>query len=261
MKFIASAANIINQAEYAFLLLTHPQQSSDYLQRFVQSGLADGYILMQVHLQDSRVELLRREGLPFVLIGRCADNSGLAYVDVDIDTAITDCVEYLTGLGHHSIAYLYQDAPGFGYTIRAQRAFTKACQRHHIEPRLQSCELSMDSGVAATNALLDRHPDTTAIIVWNDLASWGVVQAAQTRDLHVPQDLSFITFDFSTISQMTPFKPTAVDIHPGQSAGLAVQMLLKLLAGESPTPSQILIKHTLASGESVGPPAKTRSKL
>ncbi len=254
-KFIVGAANVINNADYAFLLLTHPQQSSNHLQSFVQGSLADGFILMQVLLEDPRVELLRQSGLPFVLVGRCADNTGLAYVDLDIDLAISECVNHLVGLGHRSIAYLHQDAPNFGFASRAQQAFKRVCQLHNLAWFMQPCQLSSAGGEAATHALLNRHPHTTAVIVWNDLAAWGVAQAAQNRGLSIPTDLSLITFDYSTIIHVAPFKPTAVDIEPEKITNLAATMLLKYLAGQSPAQAQVLVKPRLIIGESTAPPA------
>lgn len=253
IKFITGAANVINQADYAFLLLTHPQQNSDHLQRFVQSGLVDGFILMQVQLKDPRVELLRRAGLPFVLIGRCADNHGLAYVDVDANQAIIECIEHLAGLGHRTIAYLHQDEPTFGFTVRAQQQFKESCQAHDLSPILQPCALSSESGRVAMEILLDHHPRPTAVIVWNDLAAWGGLQAARARNIQVPADLSLITFGSSTISELAAFKPTAVDIRPAESAAQAAEILVELLEGESMAQTQILLSPRFLIGDSTAP--------
>jgi DNA-binding LacI/PurR family transcriptional regulator len=253
MQFITGAANVINQANYAFLLLTHPQQNSDHLERFAQSGLVDAFILMQVHLHDPRVDMLKEAKIPFVLVGRCADNTGLPYVDADIEHSLSQCVDHLTELGHRSIAYLHQDAPEFGFTISALRGFSEACRRRHVSPVTQPCNLTLESGEAALNALLDQHPDVTAVIVWNDIATLGVVQAAQNRGLHIPNDLSLICFDYTTISNRVSFKPTVIDIRGETIAAQAAQMMIDLLEGNLPTQSQVLIKPTFIHGDSTAP--------
>jgi DNA-binding LacI/PurR family transcriptional regulator len=84
LKFIAGASRVINQANYSLVLLAHSDRNDQKLQQFASSGLIDGVILMEVNLHDERVELLQREGIPFVLIGRTADNTGLTYVDTDL---------------------------------------------------------------------------------------------------------------------------------------------------------------------------------
>ncbi len=50
MKFIAGASNVISQAEYAFILLAHTDRSPEKLVQFAQSGLVDGFILMEVFI-------------------------------------------------------------------------------------------------------------------------------------------------------------------------------------------------------------------
>lgn len=254
MQFITGAANVINQADFAFLLLTHPEHNPDHLQRFVQSGLVDGFILMQVRLTDPRVDLLRQADVPFVLVGRCADNTGLHYIDLDVDRAITDCVDYLAELGHRSIAYLHQDVPDFSFVQRARHSFDRACRARQLDGVAQPCQLSVESGKKACEAVLARHPDTTAVIVWNDSAAWGVVQAIEARGHTIPADLSLISFDYSTISKLVPFTPTAVDIRAEEMAGQAAQMLINLLEGNTLPQPQLLLSHQFIIGDSTAPP-------
>ncbi len=256
IKFITGVANVINQADYAFLLLTHSSRSSDNLQRLIQVGLVDGFILMQVHMHDPRVELLRRIGLPFVLVGRCADNDGLIYVDLDVDHAVAQCVDYLVGLGHHSLAYLHQDAPDFGFAVRALQSFNAACRRHSLSPVTRVSGILPEDGEMAMNELLAQHPDTTGVIAWSDTAAWGAARAVETQGLRVPDDISIICFDYSAISNLVPFKPTVVDIRAEEMATQAARMLIQLLEDEPLAERQILITPRFLIGGSTAPPPR-----
>lgn len=253
MKFISSAANVINQADYAFLLLTHSARSSDNLRRFVRSGLVDGFILMQVHMHDPRVEMLRQAGLPFVLVGRCADNSGLTYVDLDVKRAMSQCVNYLADLGHRSLAYLHQDDPDFGFVVRALQGFSAACEQHNLAASKQACGMLPEDGQIAMTTLLDQYPETTGVIAWTDTAAWGAVQAAVARGLQVPDSLSIICFDYSAISNLVPFQPTVVDIRAEEMAAQAARMLLALLEDDPLAETQILLDPKFVVGETTAP--------
>jgi DNA-binding LacI/PurR family transcriptional regulator len=253
MTFIASAAQVINQAEYAFVLLTHLAQSSQHLEYFGHSGLVDGFILMQVNLVDERVEFLRREGIPFVLIGRCADNTGLHFVDSAVESGIRRCVDELTALGHRELAYLYQDAPGFGYAFRAEQSFLAACCEHGLEPVREACLLTPESGETAMNRLLDRAPATTGVIVWNDAAAWGAARAAAARGRRIPGDLSLICTNHAEITRLMPFEPAFVDIRADEIATLAAEMMVALIEGRSLEQAQILVPPFFHSGASLGP--------
>jgi DNA-binding LacI/PurR family transcriptional regulator len=52
-----------------------------------------------------------------------------------------------------------------------------------------------DAGREAGHALLDRHPDLTAIVCTSDLLALGVLQAARERGVRVPEDLSVSGYD------------------------------------------------------------------
>jgi DNA-binding LacI/PurR family transcriptional regulator len=249
MKFIASTANEINQANYAFMLLTHPAEDVDSLRRFVSSGLVDGLILMQIRLEDPRVQLLQQTGIPFVLVGRCADNRGLAYVDIDLAHAMSQCVTHLTELGHQHIAYLYQDAHDFGFVFRAQREFLAACTTQNVTALAYPSALSYESGAAAMSTLLQEHPEVTAVITWNNTVAWGAIDVAVANDRHIPDDLSIISFGHSSISYVPRVPLTVIDIHPELLAAKAAQLLLEKLTGEG-SDSQVLLNSTLIVRES-----------
>jgi len=259
MKFIAGAATTINQANYAFVLLTPPDRHADHLNHFIQGGLLDGVILMQVRLQDPRVEALQRAGLPFVLIGRCQDNTGLTFVDLDVALALRLCVDHLVELGHRELAYLHLNDPELGFAARAVQAYAAACQAHGLAVEMVACDLSADSGAAAAADLLTRRPEITALIVWNDLAAWGALQMARRLGRRVPDDLSLICFDRSAIANILSVQPTAIDIHPREMAAEAAQLLLAQLEGTMAAPAQILLAPQLLSGDTTAPRRQGRS--
>lgn len=251
MRFISAAANAVSQAGYAFVLLTQPDRAGDALAPFFHSGLLDGVILMQVRRHDPRIVALQDAGLPFVLIGQTADNTGLAYVDIDILAAMTCCVSHLADLGHRHIACLHQDDPEFGFGARMLAGYRATCAARGLTPLVWPCGLSTEGGQQAMLALLQAHPETTGVIVWNDFAAWGVGQAAGAVGRRVPADLSIICFDQSNIANYLPFRPTVVDVRPEELARRAAQMLLAMLAGASEGQG-ILLAAGFTVGETSG---------
>jgi DNA-binding LacI/PurR family transcriptional regulator len=260
MRFISAAANAVNRAGYAFVLLTQPDRTGGTLDPFFYSGLLDGVILLQVRRHDPRIDALKDAGLPFVLVGQTADNTGLAYVDIDILAAMAWCVSHLVELGHRHIACLHQDDPEFGFGARVLAGYRRACAEHGLLPVVRPCALSTEGGQQAAIALFQEHPETTGVIVWNDLAAWGVNQVAIAAGLRVPADLSIICFDQSNIANYLSFRPTVVDVRPEEMARRAAEMLLAVLAGESDGEA-ILLSPGYAVGETTGvaPEAVERS--
>ena len=254
MKFITGAATVVNQASYAFMLLTHPDRRPDNLLHFVQSGLMDGVILMQVRLHDPRVEILTGAGLPFVLVGRCIDNTGLHYVDVDVDAAIDQAVDYLVGLGHRSLAYLHQNDPDFGFAARALAAYGAACERHGLPSLTRTCAVSVASGQSAMKALLTLHPEITGVIAWTDRAAWGAYHAAQELGRRVPEDLSIVGFDASDAPGLVARNLTSVEIDSEAMTARAAGMLIAMLEDKPIPEQQVLLPPKFVIGDTTAPP-------
>lgn len=258
MRLISAAANTVSRAGYAFVLLTQPDRAGDGLGSLLHSGLLDGVILMYVRQQDPRIAALQAVGLPFVLIGQTADNTGLAYVDVDILSAMAQSVAHLVGLGHRHIACLHQDDPDFGFGARMLTGYRASCATHGLAPVTRPCGLSTESGQQAIAALLQEHPEITGVIVWNDLAAWGGYQGAVAAGRRIPADLSIVCYDQSNIGNLVPFHPTFVDVCPEELARRAAELLLAILAG-APSGEGILLAPGFSVGETTGPAPETAS--
>ena len=125
IKFISGAAKAINEADYTFILLAHTDRNPENLLRFARNGVVDGFILMEVLLRDDRVELLKQEGFPFVMVGRIENSTGLNYIDMDINSAIEICCQTFFDRGHRSIAYLHMDDDQFGLVVRSNSGISR----------------------------------------------------------------------------------------------------------------------------------------
>ncbi len=88
------------------------------------------------------------------------------------------------------------------------------------------------SPAAATAALLDRHPDVTAVFAANNLVAQGVWQELQRRNLSVPADISVVAFD--DLPWMTMVRPgiSAVSQPVVEVGARAAETLLARLSGE-----------------------------
>ena len=71
--YITGAAAAASEKEY-FLNFLASQLTPESLLYMYRSNQIDGIILLQVCLDDWRVNLLRENNYPFVMIGRCADS-------------------------------------------------------------------------------------------------------------------------------------------------------------------------------------------
>jgi len=260
-EFIVNAANVANAADTTFLLLTHLEGNPSQFERVVESGLVDGFILMKVHMDDRRVELLRREQIPFVLLGRCANNEGLSFVDVAIETGVAEAVAHLATAGHHTVGYLsLVDDGDFGFAIRTLESFRQACQLHQITPVIKAAQATTEGVTTAFHALYQETPTISAVLVRNQAMAVGVGHAAADLGIRIPEQLTIIGMGSADNQVPLPqgtIRTTCIDIRAETLAITATQFLLAQLASGGSDVRQQLVAPQLIIEESCGVAAVT----
>ena len=112
LEYILGASDLAQAHGYHLLLWTTEADAVDDLSRYVRQGLLDGAVVMQVKLHDERIDVLRRAGLTFAMIGRLAESDGIDFADTDTDQCARVALDYLKGLGHTQIGCLNPAARG-----------------------------------------------------------------------------------------------------------------------------------------------------
>ena len=202
-------------------------------------------ILMEVHTQDWRVDLLRQNQFPFVMVGRTDDNEGLEFIDMDFENATAMAMDYLYHLGHREISLvsisLGSEPKTYGPALRSLAGYEKIRQMYNLDDLFFEV---LGKPVEVENFCVDflkKKPDTTAIITISTMALLGVMGAIRTLRLDVPADLSVIALASDPIAQLT--SPSLTTIHfPSRDMGYAAcNMLIDRLEGKSSEVKQILI--------------------
>lgn len=235
-------------AGYSLNLIVQSLSDNDLL-TILRRGQADGMILMEILTHDRRVELLRQNNLPFVMIGRCADNTGLSYVDLDIGAAVTEALQHLVTLGHHQIGFVTlapaQQEKEYGYTTWALKSYEKACQELGLPFLWRAADPKSLDVAAAVLSLLDENPGLTAIVTPQEIGIPGILWALRTRNLHVPKDFSIIWPLSSSMGEMTTPPMTYIDFPSHKMGVEAARILTEQLEGTNTEPQQVLLRAEL----------------
>jgi DNA-binding LacI/PurR family transcriptional regulator len=255
--FIMGAARAASEHGYHLIYLLENAVDPAALRQLAGQGLVDGVILLEIHLQDERVEQLYDLKFPFSMIGRRADDLD-AYVDTDFEQTLRDSVNHLAQLGHTKIAFLNQPQArfeaGYGPVVRAQAAFEKSIHAAGLQGVTQFCDWASAGGYDALNAVLQTQPDTTALITMNEAAIPGVMRAAYARGWKIPDDFSLMVVMASiNLAEMIIPKLTVMEIPTVELARVATEILINQLDGEVKEPPRVLLPCRLVMGESTGP--------
>ena len=221
---------------------------------------------MEVRLNDERIKLLKGIDFPFSMIGRCADTTGIGYVDIDFERTIQEAVDYLTGLGHKKIAFLNQSQSaydnGYGPVFRSQAAFPKAIETAGVEGISRFCRPASQAGYEICNELFTLRPDLTALITMNERAVPGIMRAIAEQGWHIPEDFSLVVIASSPrmAEMMTPAL-TTYDIAVAELSRLSVDLLIQQLESKEREPLQKLVPCRLVIRGSTGPCLRNADKV
>lgn len=154
-------------------------------------------------------------------------------------------VEHLVDLGHERIAHIAgPDAEVFrqrraGY----EEAMRAAGLADHI--RVVEADITEEDGYACGATLFASDPPT-AVFTVNDLVCAGAMAAATDAGLSVPQEVSFVGFDDSTVARMRWVGLTSVDIQPRTVGSVAADFLVERIAEPDRPAREHLVAPRLA---------------
>lgn len=116
----------------------------------------------------------------------------------DVEAAMC-AVDYLFEQGHQHIGVLggnlQKSHTSYQRYLGCQQSFTNNNQVFDAEKYYSKAHFSFDSAYRATNRLLDKAEDVTAIFAMSDVMAIGAIRAIRDHGLMVPEDISVVGFD------------------------------------------------------------------
>ncbi|MBN1562685.1 MAG: LacI family DNA-binding transcriptional regulator [Anaerolineae bacterium] len=259
LGFITSAADTARENEYNLLLWSLDANQTDELRQLIQQGLADGVIVMEVHLHDERVDLLNELEFPFSIIGRCDDLQNHGYVDIDFHQTAYDAVRYLIELGHTQIALINQSQrqfeAGYGPAVRMQHGFEAVMHSYDLPILTRFCPVTPQEGYRVCCELVAENPDLTSMVVMNERAIPGIIQAITEYGWRIPEDFSLLSLVSSpNVAQMSIPPLTSLDSPNTELGRLGAEQLIQQLeaVADHPPPRKLLPCYLNVRG-STGP--------
>lgn len=259
-SFVASAAAAAEEREYHLVLWPiHSGNATAEIASLVQTGMADGVLLMEVQLEDERVNYLQQAKAPFALIGRTRELTGIDYVDIDFEHSTETAIESLAALGHTNIALVIEDfsrTPLAQYSppIRVEEVFRTVMSTKRLSGTVFRVSHDTSAMMSLADDILRTDPETTAIIAMHDEAALALVMALPERGMQIPRDVSIVGIASATTIGGVVHPPLTTYEAPGGALGrLAAEALIARLEGGDGPPTQVLVPCPPHLGASVGP--------
>jgi DNA-binding LacI/PurR family transcriptional regulator len=260
---VASAIeDFAHNAGYSLLLHnTHDDadRETGYLQSITQRWV-DGVIIVSTRSEVVGLDNLNLARIPTVSLNHIPAGYNGPSVTIDNYKAGRIAAEHLVSLGHRRISHI--SGPSRLYISRERElGFLDVLQENGRTSSVcgvGSGDWGCESGFRAMRHILDCGEEfPTAIFSANDRMAIGAMRAIAESGLRIPQDISIIGLDNIEISAYTLPPLTTIGQPMIRMALTAVDLLIKLMNGEPPPETNIVLEPTLIIREST---AKPRSR-
>ena len=166
-----------------------------------------------------------------------------------------EATEYLLELGHRRIG-LIKGIPDFVATEERASGYRAALTGAGVplDPQLEvSGEFDTIQGRVAAAVLFDLPEPPTAIFACNDDMAVGVLQEARARAIRVPEELSVVGFDDSTIARIALPAITTVRQPLEEIGRMAATLLTRMIDGQKVDPIRLELGARLIVRDSTAP--------
>jgi DNA-binding LacI/PurR family transcriptional regulator len=228
---------------------TKPSSELDDLREIVRSRQVSSFILFEVEMDDKRVEYLTECAIPFVMVGRTRDCSGLAYVDANIAQIIRDGLKHLKEVGCRRIAYLGRRS-SIGVDARIASELTQQSGELGLElvPDLYCLtRWEPQERRAIVERFVQRRGDFDAVFISEAAVRFQFVQEILRAGLTIPDDFMVLGYMGTSLDEMSYPSITAFDVQAERIVELAVAALLDR---DKSGPGQVLVPGRLIPRDS-----------
>ena len=236
-----------------------PVRETALYENFIRGAWVDALIIVRTRVNDARIDLARKNRVPFVTYGRTVTDKPYAWVDTDNEQAFYLATLRQADFGHERIALL--NAPlEYNFARLRQAGYLSALAKRRLthDPLLVlNGDLSEVSGYAQCRSLLVSARPPTAILCVTDAVAIGAAAACRERGIEVGKDISIMGYGNSSASAFCDPPLSTVDHAVFDNGRHLGQSLLRLLRGEAkPADIHYLEPVVLVARKSDGPRAK-----
>ncbi|WP_163528820.1 LacI family DNA-binding transcriptional regulator [Halobacillus ihumii] len=258
-EILRGISSVTHDMQYSLTLSSGKTEDEIFteVQRMVYGSYVDGVILLYSRVNDRVMNFLREKDFPFVMVGKPYEHSAeITHVDNDNLTAGKEITEHLIKQGHERIAFIGGSKDLF-VTMDRETGYEEAMANLDI-PNLEEYKIHTEflksGGREAVEQLLSLKVRPTAVVVSDDLISLGVLSTLEEYGLHVPRDMSLVSFNNVYLSEITRPALTTVDVNIYELGVQSAKALIEKTVNKHEPAKRIIIPYKVVYRDSVSKP-------
>jgi DNA-binding LacI/PurR family transcriptional regulator len=189
---------------------------------------------------------------PVVVLTRGVRSSAVDVIRTADAEGLHQAVDHLVDLGHRRITHIDGGrAPG---AAERRRGYRDAMRHHALDRHARTIPggLTEEEGAVAARALL--HDPPTAVTVFNDLCATGVLDVLRHNGLKVPDDISVVGYDDSSLARLAHINLTTIAQDTATITRLAVARAIDRIEGSTIAQRELVIPPHLVVRGTTGRP-------
>ncbi|GAC1360746.1 MAG: LacI family DNA-binding transcriptional regulator [Ktedonobacteraceae bacterium] len=259
-QFVVGAEREARRQEMSVIVGAIDEEGTDAerLVRILLEQRVNGIVLAAPQLeQNPRVGEMLRGQVPVVSMYH-VPGGGIPTVGSDHARTGFLATQHLLELGHTRIGTIIgpQDRLATQTRLRGYQRALLAADIEGLTAWIEESDWQVQGGYAATQRLLTRVPDLTAIFAQNDMMALGALSALREQGRRVPQDIAVVGCDDIAIAAYTVPPLTTIHLPFYETGEMATRLLLDIITQRSSEPGRVLLPVHLVQRASTGSPLK-----
>lgn len=259
-ELIAGLSHLL-EAHDSLLFLANTEDNVAKQNKLIDSLIsqnAGGLVLCAAKETDMGfLRTVKKRGIPIVLAVRPMMDESFDYVGTNSFMGVQMATEHLLRLGHRNIAFI---GGALNSQTRSQRlgGYMSKLIEYGISPNenyIVSCGANRAEGANATTRLLQKHPEISAVIAYQDIVAFGVMRAAKAMGRDVGENIAVVGFDDVPDAADTSPSLTTISVSAQQIGVAAGELILLKMAGQSDEiksliyPPKLMFRQSCGSGK------------
>lgn len=218
----------------------------------------DGVVFLGTEYKHMDYSLFENFPLPFVSLDRSFTGYSINSITIDNDIGNYQAIDHLTKLGHTQIGYITSRQSYGAYRDR-EKSFYHMMQKFNLSIneeyiyKLDFFQKDLQKNFLELSESRSALP--TAFVTANDVMAVSAVFALTQKGCRIPDDISVIGFDDSSVCFMTSPHLTSTHADWERLGELAIERLLRMISSDSPEIQKMQLGTTLNCRGTTAPAA------
>lgn len=234
-KMVKGIEAAIKQKEYSILIGNTDEKlelEKKAIYNMISRGV-DGVIITPTQYDTSALEMMKKEDIPFILMGRRFNDFSTNYVICDDVRGGYLAGEHFINKGHEKIIFI--NGPRHISSSRErEQGLRQALKRYNLT--LQGIYYilpDMNEGYRLMKELLKTSVDFTGVFCFDDYTAFGVIKAIKEAGLRVPDDVAVIGYDNTDFADMMDVGLTSLNFNEYRIGVLAAEHVIGITENDN----------------------------